>query len=291
MQQAISIYLERAADRSLIPLLALFLLLLPVAPAAADDAAELVTDRPDQTESSLVVPRGSYQLELGWTFFRDDQDGVHVEVHEAPGTLLRVGLSEKVELRIGWAGFIDAEAGRAGGATGNAAGRFEVGDDGIGDAELGAKIHLAEERGGRPEIALLLSTSVPVGDDAFTTDRFDPALRLALAHTLSERVSLGYNLGLAFESSRGDDGEEDTLSYAFYTVALGWALSDRWGAFVELYGDVPASASGGPANAFDGGFTYLVRDNLQLDFAGGAGLSEAADDWFVGLGLSVRFPE
>ena len=93
-----------------------------------------------------------------------------------------------------------------------------------------------------------------------------------------------------FESGVGDDGERDTLSNAFYTVALGFGLNDRLSAFVELYGDIPASASGGPANSFDGGFTYLVRDNLQLDLAGGVGVSDAADDWFVGLGLSLRLP-
>ena len=262
--------------------LALAWVLLASIPAIAEDAPELVTDRPDQTESSVVVPRGFYQLELGWTFTRDDDGGVRVEAHEVPGTLLRVGLFEKVELRLGWAGFIGAEARFRG---------FEASEDGIGDAEVGAKIYLAEERGGRPEMALLASTSVPSGDDAFTSDRFDPALRLALAHTLSERVSLGYNLGLAFASEVGEDGERDTVSSAFYTVALGFSLSERWGAFVELYGDIPASAGGGPANAFDGGITYLVRENLQLDLAVGAGLSDAADDFFIGLGLSVRWPE
>ena len=29
----------------------------------------------------------------------------------------------------------------------------------------------------------------------------------------------------------------------------------------------------------------------ELDIAGGVGLSDAAEDWFVGLGLSVRWPE
>lgn len=250
-------------------------------PSVAGEAPDLVTDRPDQTESSVVVPRGSYQLELGWTFIRDDEDGARAETHEVPGSLLRVGLSDMIELRIGWTGFVDSEV---------RFGRIEAGDDGAGDAELGAKIHLASERGSRPETAILLSTSVPVGDKAFTTDRFDPALRLAFSHTLSEGVGLGYNVGLAFESGVGDDGERDTLSNAFYTVALGFGLSDRLGAFVELFGDIPASASGGPANSFDGGFTYLVRDHLQLDLAGGIGLSDTADDWFVGLGLSLRLP-
>lgn len=258
------------------------LVLFRSAPASAEGPGDLVTDRPDQTESSVVVPRGWVQLEVGWGFTRYDEGGVRLEVHEVPASLLRVGLSRKVELRIGWTGFVDAEA---------RAGRFELSEDGVGDAELGAKISLGEERGKRPEMALLVGTSVPVGDDAFTSDRFDPNLRLAFSHTLSERVGLGYNVGLGFGSELGGDGERHTLSTAFYTVALGFGLSDQWGAFVELFGDVPASASGDSSHSFDGGFTYLVRDNLQLDLAGGVGLSDAADDWFVGLGLSVRWPD
>ncbi len=241
---------------------------------------DLVTDRPDQTESSVVVPPGSVQVEAGWTYTRDDEDGARLETHEAPGTLVRIGLVEKVELRVGWTGFVDAEVRTP---------RFQAGVDGVGDADLGVKVHLASERGSRPETALLVSTSVPVGDDAFTSDRFDPAFRLAFSHTLSERVGLGYNVGLGFESAPGASGELDTLSTAFYTVALGFGLSEKWGAFVELFGDLPASAPGDPAHSFDGGFTYLVRDTLQLDVAGGVGLSDEADDWFVGIGVSARF--
>ena len=258
------------------------LALLSVDVARAAETAELITDRPDQTESSAVVPKGSYQLEVGWTFTSDEEAGLTVDTHEVPGTLLRVGLSERIELRIGWAGLIDTEA---------SFGRFEATADGAGDAELGAKIYLGEERGARPEMAILVGTSVPVGDDDFTSDRFDPNVRFSFAHTLSDRVSLGYNLGLALESGTGDDGQTHTLSSAFYTVAVGFALTDKLGAFVELFGDIPASASGGSADSLDGGFTYLLRDNLQLDLFGGVGLSDAADDEFVGLGVSVRWPD
>lgn len=248
--------------------------------AAAHAESELVTDRPDQTESAVTVAPGVFQLELGWTQTRDDEDGVSVESWEAPGTLLRIGLAERVELRLGWTGFVDQEV---------EIGRREASVDGLGDAEIGAKILLAEERGGRPQMAVLVGTSVPVGDDAFTSDRFDPALRLALSHTLSERLSLGYNLGVGLESEELD-GERHTLSTYLYTVALGIGLSERWGAFVELYGDLPGSAEGDDAHAFDGGLTYLLHDRLQLDLAAGVGLSDAAADHFIGLGLSVRWP-
>ncbi len=173
---------------------ALVLVLAPI--ASADDAPELITDRPDQTESAAVVPEGSVQLEVGWTFTRDDEDGVRVETHEVPATLVRICLAERVELRVGWTGYVSQEVRFR---------NFAVDADGAGDAELGAKIHFKEERGASPEIALLLGTSVPIGDDELTSDRFHPSFRLSLSHTLNDRLSLGYNLGMACESFPAPD--------------------------------------------------------------------------------------
>ncbi|MBI2435836.1 MAG: transporter, partial [Candidatus Hydrogenedentes bacterium] len=48
--------------------------------------------------------------------------------------------------------------------------------------------------------------------------------------------------------------------------------------------------SGGPAHSLDGGFTFLLRENIQWDLFVGVGLSDDADDWFVGTGLCFRFP-
>ena len=38
------------------------------------------------------------------------------------------------------------------------------------------------------------------------------------------------------------------------------------------------------------GLTYLISNDVQFDIRFGRGLSGAADDYFVGTGLSVRFP-
>ena len=236
----------------------------------------LVTDRPDQTESAVVVPQGRVQLETGWTFTREDESGLLTETHELAGTLVRIGLTERVELRVGWAGYIAADV-DLGGAMTDA--------NGSGDTALGAKVHLREERGRAPELALLAAVTLPTGGDEFSSEEFDPSFRISASHELSERLAFGYNAGAAWTSESGT-----TLSNYQYTAVLGIGITDRLGAFAELYGDIPASASGGPANSFDGGFTYLLRDNIQADFAGGVGLSSAADDWFVGLGISLRFP-
>lgn len=258
----------------------LVLLLSLLAPGWARAEEELITDRPDQTESAATVPKGSVQIEIGALFSHVDEDGFDLDVFEIPGTLVRIGLVENLELRIGWTGHVSIDEGSDG--------IFD--ESGIGDAELGIKYRFRDENGSVPAIAVLVSTSVPVGDDAFTSDELDPSIRFAFDHTLSDRVGLAYNLGVGWESFQGLGGETTTLSSYIYTVALGVDLSDHVGVFFELFGDIPGSLPGGPANSFDGGLTVLLRDNVQLDFFAGVGLSEAADDGFAGVGLSMRFP-
>ena len=45
-----------------------------------------------------------------------------------------------------------------------------------------------------------------------------------------------------------------------------------------------------PSNLIDGGLTYKVYSNFQLDIAGGVGISEEAEDRFLGAGFSYRIP-
>lgn len=231
--------------------------------AMAASAKEMVTDRPDATESSSVVKPGYVQAELGW-IFTDRGGGTNTEF---PQTLIRVGVVHRVELRLGWSGYTASDAA-----------------DGAGDGELGVKVYLAEEQGLFPETALLAALSIPWGDGEISSHAVDPSFRFAFSHTLSERFSLGYNLGAEWTTEN-----DSTLSSFVYTTALGIGLTDSWGAFIELFGDVGLSAPT-TAHSFDGGITYLLRENLQLDVMVGVGLSEDAEDWFAGTGVSYRFP-
>jgi hypothetical protein len=155
---------------------------------------------------------------------------------------------------------------------------------------VGTKLYFWEEQGWLPETALLAGVSLPVGKDPFSSGRADPSFRFSLSHTLSDRLSLGYNLGATWESTLDETNDRDTLSLFNYTAVLGIGLSERAGLFVEAFGDIPFRAQIGSRHSLDGGFTYLIRDNLQIDGSAGIGLSDNADDWFVGLGVSARLP-
>jgi len=273
------------ASKLLLALLLGLLLVLPLPAFAGDTGAEkppeLVTDRPDQTESAETVPPGFVQVETGWVFTRNDAEGARLQSHEIPGTLARIGALDWLEIRAGWGGYLREEV---------KLGLAQSTLDGGADAELGAKVILHRERDWLPQAALLAGVTLPVGDEAFSSRRADPSFRFSLAHTLSERLALGYNVGMNWESALDGTGDRDTLSHYLYTLALGIGLTERLGTFVEVFGEVAGSAEGPPAHSFDAGFTYLLRPNLQLDLSSGVGLSATADDWFVGAGLSFRFP-
>lgn len=237
--------------------------------AATLSAQPLVTDRPDATESSSVVGQGVFQLETGFTYVEEGS----ADALESFGTLLRIGLSEKWEARIAWDGHIDFGS---------------SGPDGIADAELGFKYFLQTEDDNRPEAALIVHTSVPVGDDAFTSDAFDPSFLLSFAHTTSESTSLGYNIGASLDTGDNGVGGETTLASLDYSVAFGFDIAKQVGGYIEVFGSQGLSAKEDPIQ-LDGGFTYLVNDDTQFDFFIGAGLNDNAPDWFAGIGFSKRW--
>ncbi len=259
---------------------------------AQEEPSEMVTDRPDQSESPNTVPGGFTQLEAGVLYAHDERSGVEFDGFEIPSTLVRIGLADRFELRVGWAGYIFEEVEEGG---------IKAKNDGVADGELGGKIGLwgpsLSSRSGKSVNSaggLLVSVSLPIGEDNFSRDSYDPGIRLAVEHGLAEELSLSYNLGLQWLTLPDERGfDRDTGSDFIYTLTLGFgnvASKTRLGAFVEMFGAIPASASGTPRHSFDGGFTYLIRPSLQFDAFGGVGLSDAAVDWFIGSGLSVRFP-
>ena len=70
-----------------------------------------------------------------------------------------------------------------------------------------------------------------------------------------------------------------------YTLSFGVRVSEKVGFYIEPYGewtDFKAYLSN-----FDAGFTYLVKDNLQLDFSFGTGINYTMN--YIAAGVSWNF--
>ena len=251
--------------------------------ACPKNPGPLSSDRPGQTTSPGIVPQCHPQLELGWTHTQNkNESDTRTKSDQFPNTLIRLGVIPNGEVRVGYNGYTWQSDRPKNEATSTS--------NGSGDANVGVKYRFLEASGWLPESAFLAQLSLPVGADAFTSHRADPLFLFAFAHTLTDFLSFSYNLGAAWQTQQDADANRHTLSIFKYTASLGLTLTDHLGAFVEVYGDIAINPSNSPANAVDGGFTYLILDNFQVDVSGGLGISEAANDWYVGSGFTYRFP-
>ncbi|MGE3958724.1 MAG: transporter [Vicinamibacterales bacterium] len=251
------------------------LILSPVRAFAQSDSGlpELVTDRPDFTESSSVVGRGFTQLEMGTTFESNGAAGERDRTLSTPLALLRIGVSRRVELRFSTDGYVyDSLRTGFGQAT----------TTGQADIEVGAKIVLSEGIATRGfAMAVIPMASLPTGSDAFTTGTVDPTVKFTWAKDLPKNFALSGNVNL---SRLGD--ELGRYTEPGLSVSLGHPLVGDWSGYWEAFGFMPQGRS--QAWTVNGGVTHPIGGNVQVDFELGRGVTAAAPDWFVGVGVGIR---
>ena len=233
----------------------------------------LITDRPDATEAPSVVPAGFLQVETGGFYESFNENNVTFERNVFNTTLLRYGILSNLELRVGWN--IEEQST----TFGNTAIQNKL--TGFSPLLLGVKVAIAEEKNGMPEIGLIGHIFLPVTASAdFKPETTGVDFRFAFSHTLSEKENLSYNIGAQW----GDDSPETAY---IYTIAYGYAITDKVGFYAELYGDMPEDSS---ANHFwDVGATYLVKPTIQFDVTIGSGITKG-QDILLSAGLSFRIP-
>ena len=83
----------------------------------------------------------------------------------------------------------------------------------------------------------------------FKPEHTGGGLRFAVSHTLTDWLSLGYNLGAQWF------GETAIPTY-FYSVSLGAGIADGLGVFIESFGLIPEE--GEAEHLPDAGLTYRL---------------------------------
>ncbi len=252
-------------------------------PAAPIDEP-LITDRPDFTESTVTVPRGRFQLEAGYTYTYDSGDGMRTQDHTYPEFLLRVGLDDDVELRLTWAGWSHMEEAFR---ERNDAGRRVKDrdrDDGGNDMNIGLKFHLIDQDCWVPDFGIIVDADVPTGAGGQTSGDVDPAVKFLWAYDLTDDLSLAGNINFAAPTS--DTGR---FFQASASLSLAASITDRLGGYVEYFGFYPSARGQGDTQFINGGFTYLITNNFQVDIRVGMGLNDKADDLITGVGFAWRF--
>jgi hypothetical protein len=232
-------------------------------PTAADTKVlqEIVTDRPDFTESSSTVGSGRWQVEMGLTYSWTNED----RETQAPETLLRVGCGPRWELRLGLPSY---RMQREGGVTG----------DGWGDMYFGAKVQLLDGPRGLqvaciPGLLSAMDTQSGGGSRHAADVKFAWSKDVGAGRSLAGMLAVGAQIG---------PGAPRPVWQ--HTLALSLPLTARASTILEHSCEI--SHGNRPDHVVHLGFTFRPTRSTQLDLHVGTSLSGPSRGAFVGFGYS-----
>jgi hypothetical protein len=228
------------------------------------------TDRPDQTESVFTVPAKWLQVETG---FAREKLSKTTTSWTLPTILTRYGLSKKWELRL---------------ITEYNSWSFSYNNKltdtlGLLPVTAGFKVNLAEEKGIMPGISLLAHTGFNRLSSknwfAHNGSFLAPGFSFAFQNSLSDKVGIGYNLGMEWEDTR------ETPTW-IYTLSAGFNIGENWYSYIEVFGS--AQKNEAAQHNADAGIAYWITNNLKVDISGGVGISKESPKNYVAVGFSFR---
>lgn len=257
----------------------------------------IATDRPDFTDATFTVGRGVTYLETGFTFRRSVADELSVTRRQLPEALLRFGVTDELELRLRWNGYIMTDIDDKGT-------RLDRSDYGGDDLQLQFKYEILQQEGWRPMCTVVGGLLVPSGTRNFSADAVQPFTNLVCGWGLRRWLYLKWMTGVDFvrtnDATRVITGSEqegpiaidetDHISAWHESVALLFQVNKHVGGFVEWFSYFSDNAADNRASHFwDVGSYFYITPNVQFDIRYGQRFSDRVDTMFTGAGFSTRW--
>jgi hypothetical protein len=240
------------------------------------------TERHDFTQSTTTVGRGVAQIEAGYTYFYSDLGEEIEHSHTTPEALVRLGLTDDIELRVHWTyawSFVDEGENV----------------DSAEDLRWSLKLRATDQDGCIPESAVELRSTAPTGGPAFSTQRVEFGVDYIYGWKIAEGWGVYGSTGFGTQAL-GDFGlvPEEPASDHFtawtQSVSVSTELTRRTSLYNEVYGVFSAGLEDDYAETyFNTGLDYYVTNDLVLDLRAGVGLTPDSDDFFGGVGGGYRF--
>ena len=214
--------------------------------------SQIISDRPSQTDSPLVIDKGYIQIETGISV---------EEIQSDINSLVRIGVFDGFELRINSNYIINDEI------------SFQK-KSSFDDFEIGSKFRILENNEKNTNIGFLTYLSIPTSPEVFSYNEYGFLNKLLFSHNLTYDSEIAYNIG--YNKFSNYDG------LFTYSLIYGKSLGS-FSTFFELFGN---SSSNNSNLNFDSGLTYIIDDDRQFDLSIGKGLNNNL--FFVNLGFSFR---
>jgi hypothetical protein len=220
---------------------------------------EVAPDRPDASDSTATVEAGWSQLELGVAVSRVGRGST------ALGTpfVLRTGLSESVELRLGGDGFVwQSDSG--------------VAAAGAGDLAMGFKVRFFEEGDYYPSVGIEPIVVVPVASQRKGLGSGRPTFlgTVMVSKDLPSKFHADVNLAA---NAVGIEGESGFLLQGLASLSLSRSLRDgKVTPFWEIYALTTETPGGKIVVSSDFGAVIQLHPRIAVDAAIDIGITSAA---------------
>lgn len=234
---------------------------------------DIAPDRPGLGDGSGIVGRGVWQIETGWSYDSDRQDGAVLHELVLPLALFRMGVTDRFELRVSADGLLSDTSSRPG--SRRLSGRS--------DFEVGAKLKLVESAHRGFELSMLPILSLPIGSSAFTSGGYDPTVEMAWTQQLPRGFSLSGNVTAASITE-----EDHRFTQHILTFSVDHDFAAGWNGFAEAFRASSFERDGAAIWIVDAGATHRLGRQAQLDISAGRGVNADAPDWFISAGISLR---
>lgn len=222
----------------------------------------IATDRPDVTNSSIVVPQGSLQNENGINVSR--RDGA--DIFDGTNTRWRYGVAPCFEVLIDVPNYAGTFRGAGNSGFGNVAPAFKWQVKPLPD---------------KVEFSVTAGLGLPTGARAIAGPGLQPYLQFPWS------VELGGGWGISGMVTNFFVPTSMVSRYSNQsTFVIEREFGERSFLFAEYVGDFPLK--GGAGQLFNSGGGYRITDTQQVDFHVGIGLNRAAPAYIFGIGYSFR---
>jgi hypothetical protein len=242
----------------------------------------LETDRDSFTPATKVVSKGRVIFESAYSFI--DNKGIP-ETHSFPELLVRYGVTNRLELRLGW----NYEVGGAGNEVSGSQADTSLEEIGSGSKLIreqrisyGFKWQVSEQQGWIPQSAVILQGATPTGGDSNAT-------YLAGTYVFGWKLANEWKTDFAIRYATGSE-EGDHFNVWAPSAVLRVPLGERWSVHGEYFGLFSQDKSAAFArHFFSTGAHYLVTSDLEVGVRVGWGLNEQTQGFFANAGFGLRF--
>jgi hypothetical protein len=254
----------------------------PEEPERPERRDVIETDRDSFTPAVTTAGRNRLIFESSYSFI--DNRRV-LDTHSFPEALLRYGVTDRLELRLGW----NYEVGGAGNQT-SGSGSGGEGDEFFTPGRLeratnmlyGVKYRINQQSGWVPGSSIILQGATPTsGPDNHTSFTGAYVFGWGLPGRSKLDASIRY---------RNDEDKGDHFNTWAPSVVLKVLIGERITVHAEYFGLFSEGKEREfVQHYFSPGVHYLITDDLEVGTRFGWGLNDQSARFFVNAGVGVRF--